>query len=396
VKPEVARFWHTKFDRLSPTDRDKETASTERRLDQFQDYDEIRHIVGQERSTIDFPTIMRERKILFVKLKKTLPGDAWRIIGTILVSNLVHAVRQREHLPKSERHQFCIFVDEFQNFASSDDFAVLFTEARKYGIATTIAHQERYGQFADNRRISGATLTALNKACFRLIVPDAHVLAPEFARKAPDTKTMLGGELVLSPHSVEDLWERGHPDPQLMQIRNRWLWVAELLRHSPQEKYFSFDPGRSAHEVLARHPIPFQMREFDDWDWYRSSAEMVRQGISLLNYYYFEAMAGRFAPTKPLSEAHVQLLLSILECLGGVLGLLPMLRPTIPEVKRSRLIYLMNEKLKQNFEQQKRDKIQALRDEIQYLDRFGIHEYPNYGPDHFYEGTKTEAFLFDS
>jgi Type IV secretion-system coupling protein DNA-binding domain len=45
VRPEVARFWHTKFDRLSPTDRDKETASTERRLDQFQDFDEIRHIV---------------------------------------------------------------------------------------------------------------------------------------------------------------------------------------------------------------------------------------------------------------------------------------------------------------------------------------------------------------
>jgi Type IV secretion-system coupling protein DNA-binding domain len=161
VRPEVARFWHTKFDRLSPTDRDKETASTARRLDPFQDFDEIRHIVGQSSSTIDFFTIMQERKILLVKLKKTLPGDAWRIIGTLLISALVHAVREREQLAEDERHQFCIFVDEFQNFASSEDFAVLFTEARKYGIATTIAHQERYGQFADNKRIAGATDAAV-------------------------------------------------------------------------------------------------------------------------------------------------------------------------------------------------------------------------------------------
>jgi Type IV secretion-system coupling protein DNA-binding domain len=82
VRPEVARFWHTKFARMSQTDRDKETASTERRLDPFGDFDHLRHIVGQTTSTIDFFTIMQERKILFVKLSKSLPADAWRIIGT--------------------------------------------------------------------------------------------------------------------------------------------------------------------------------------------------------------------------------------------------------------------------------------------------------------------------
>src|SRR4029453_8051240 len=96
VRREVADFWHKTFDLLRPDQRREEIASTKRRLDQFQDYDEIRHIVGQTTSTIDFFTIMQERKILFVKLSKTLPGDAWRIIGTILISSLVHAVRQRE------------------------------------------------------------------------------------------------------------------------------------------------------------------------------------------------------------------------------------------------------------------------------------------------------------
>src|SRR3712207_9323060 len=78
----------------------------------------------------------------------------------------------RSEIPEEKRHQFCIFVDEFQNFASAEDFSILFTEARKYGIATAIAHQERFGQFADNKKIAGATLAAVNKVAFQLTTPD--------------------------------------------------------------------------------------------------------------------------------------------------------------------------------------------------------------------------------
>jgi hypothetical protein len=373
VRREVRDFWHKTFDQLRSDKQREEIASTQRRLDQFQDYDEIRHIVGQSTNTIDFGTIMRGRKILFVKLKKTLPGDAWRIIGTMLVSNLVHAVRQREHLPESERHQFCIFVDEFQNFASSDDFAVLFTEARKYGIATTIAHQERYGQFADNKKISGATDAAVIKIFFQPTPHDAEEQAVEFAVRATPTEIHREAELVFSPHPVEDLWEKGHPDAQLMQIRSRWFWIAQLLRQNPQDNYFLFDPGRIARETLEGNSITFALRDLDDWDWYRSSVEMVRQGITLLNRYYYDCMAGRFDPTRELIDTQVQLMLKIMECLGGVLGFLPM-RPVIPAPKRMRLVYLMNEKLKDDFDQKKRERMQSLRDEIQYLKDHGVKE----------------------
>ena len=233
-----------------------------------------------------------------------------------------------------------------------------------YNCPTLSRYPNRFGQFAGNRLILGATDAAGNKLFFQMAVNDSQEQAPTFAPLAEPSKQSQEAEMVLSSHPIKDLWEKGHPDGQLMQIRNRWLWIDEVLRHSPQEKYFPFDPGRSAHEVLARHPIPFAVGDFDDRDWYRSSAEMVRQGVSLLNRYYSDAMAGRFDPTRPLSEAQVQLILSIIECLGGVLGLLPMLRPVIPEAKRSRLIYLMNEKLKQDFEKEKRDKIQVLRNEI--------------------------------
>jgi hypothetical protein len=307
VRRDVVDFWHTTFDLMRPDTKREEIASTKRRLDQFQDFDEVRHIVGQSTSTIDLFTIMRERKILFVKLKKTLPPDAWRIIGTMLVSNLVHAVRQREHLPEAERHQFCIFVDEFQNFAGSDDFAVLFTEARKYGIATTIAHQERYGQFADNKRIAGATDAAVIKLFFQPTPHDAAEQAVEFAARAQPTELHREAELVISPHPVEDLWERGHPSDVVMQIRSKYFWIVDLLKSN--EQYFLFDPSATSPafsgQNMRYHPAysNAEVKDFDDRDRYRSSAEMLRQGILLLNQYYYQTMAEDHA-RKSVGECH--------------------------------------------------------------------------------------------
>ena len=223
IRPEVVRFWHNTFDRMPPDDKREEIASTLRRLDHFGDFDEIRHIVGQSKTTIDFTDIMNTGKILFVKLSKTLPGDAWRIIGTILISNLVHAVLQREQLPQEKRRHFCIFVDEFQNFASSDDFAVLFTQARKYAIATTIAHQERYGQFADNKRIAGATAASVNKIFFKVSVHDAREHAPEFAKEATTTETRLEPVLVISQSPFWDLLNHGHTNAKILSLFNKYL-----------------------------------------------------------------------------------------------------------------------------------------------------------------------------
>jgi hypothetical protein len=58
----------------------------------------------------------------------------------------LHAARNR---PENNRPPFSVFVDEFQNFASSEDFSLLFTEARKFNIAATVSNQDRYGQFGE-------------------------------------------------------------------------------------------------------------------------------------------------------------------------------------------------------------------------------------------------------
>ncbi len=61
----------------------------------------------------------------------------------------------------------------------------MITEARKFSIATTIAHQERYGQFSEDKKIQGATAAATNKIIFQVTVTDSQELAHEFAKLPP-------------------------------------------------------------------------------------------------------------------------------------------------------------------------------------------------------------------
>jgi hypothetical protein len=207
-KPDVVDFWKYHFH-----PRQAESALT--RMTTLLGHDAVRHIVGQRETTLDFSRVMEERRIVLVKLPATLAPDIKKFIGTILISELLHAVRSR---PEGKRHQFCIFVDEFQHFVNYEDFGILITEARKYGIATTISHQERYGQLGDNKQIIGATDATVNKVFFCLSVRDAKEQAPEFAREPTTTETRLEPELVISQEPYWDMLRRGHANPRLHEI----------------------------------------------------------------------------------------------------------------------------------------------------------------------------------
>jgi hypothetical protein len=221
IPAETLDFWQEEFEALGPHIQREETASTRRRVNLFSAHEYVKHIVGQSETTVDFTKIMDNGKILFVKLSGTLAPRVRDLIGTMLVSNLVQAVLRRERVPEADRRHFCVFVDEFQNFASSEDFAVLFTEGRKYKIATCFAHQERYGQFADNRRIAGATLTAAHLVCFRPSPLDAPVLAQVFPKPSP-TKTERERILIISRTPVKDILE-GHYNPQVQAFVTEYL-----------------------------------------------------------------------------------------------------------------------------------------------------------------------------
>jgi hypothetical protein len=181
LNPACVDFWQYEFFQRRERDQQERVDAALTRITTLLTHPYVRHIIGQKRSTTYFPSILSvdNQYILLFKLSANLPEDIKKFIGVILISELLHAVRNR---PEGARDQFCIFVDEFQNFASSDDIRTLITEGRKFGSAITFAHQERFGQFADNQKLMGATLAAGNKVIFQSTVKDSAELAPEFAK----------------------------------------------------------------------------------------------------------------------------------------------------------------------------------------------------------------------
>jgi hypothetical protein len=217
---EARDFWEYEFAQQRARDQEDKTDPTRTRLYILLAHEYVRDIIGQAQSTIDFSTIMRENKIVLLKLPANLSEDAKRFIGTILVNDLLLAILTR---PSDKRHQFSVFVDEFQNFVASGSVDILITQARKFGIATTIAHQERFGQFSENQKIMGATAAAANKVFFQLAVNDARELAPEFAKAPTTTETRFEPKLVISQEPLFDLLKWGHANPKIQECIIKYL-----------------------------------------------------------------------------------------------------------------------------------------------------------------------------
>ncbi len=107
----------------------------------FLSNDMMRNIIGQTKSSFDMRDIMDNKKILLVNLSKGRLGDLnSKLLGMIFVMKFQAAAMSRTDIPEKERQDFCLFVDEFQNF-STDSFATIMSEARKFHLNLIVANQ---------------------------------------------------------------------------------------------------------------------------------------------------------------------------------------------------------------------------------------------------------------
>ena len=119
------------------------------KFDNFLGNEIMRPIIAQEKSSFDFRKIMDEKKILLINLSKGRLGDInSHLLGLIIVGKLLMAALSRADIPESERNDFYLYIDEFQN-VTTDSIAVILSEARKYKLNLTIAHQF-IGQLEEN------------------------------------------------------------------------------------------------------------------------------------------------------------------------------------------------------------------------------------------------------
>jgi hypothetical protein len=143
--PSVKSFWVDEFAKYTDRFAAEATPAIQNKIGQFTSNPLIRNIIGQPRSSFDFRKVMDERKILIVNLSKGRMGEGnANLIGAMLITKIYLAAMSRANVTSSAEARrlppFYFFVDEFQSFAN-ESFANILSEARKYKLSLTIAHQ---------------------------------------------------------------------------------------------------------------------------------------------------------------------------------------------------------------------------------------------------------------
>ncbi len=239
--PIVKNYWTQEYARYSQQYESEATSAIQNKIGQFISNPLIRNIVGQVKSTIDIREIMDQKKILIVNISKGRIGeDNSKLLGSLIITKLQLAAMSRVDVPEEEREDFFLYVDEFQNFATSS-FVTILSEARKYRLALILSHQY-IAQMEEPVRdaVFGNIGTLVS---FRVGPEDAEFLEKEFAPEFSATdlvnlpkyniyvKLMIDG-LTSNPFSAETLLP---PEVEEEAPRDKIIKVSRERYGTPRE-----------------------------------------------------------------------------------------------------------------------------------------------------------------
>ena len=179
--PSVKSFWVDEYAKYTDKFAAEAAPAIQNKVGQFVANPIIRNIIGQSKSTFDIRKMMDERKIFIINLSKGRVGEGnANLIGSMLVTKIYLAAMSRADMSEREMKAaapFYLYVDEFQSFAN-ESFADILSEARKYKLSLTIAHQY-IEQMPDEVRaaVFGNVGTMI---AFRVGATDGEVLEKEF------------------------------------------------------------------------------------------------------------------------------------------------------------------------------------------------------------------------
>jgi hypothetical protein len=186
----------------------------------------MRNILGQTQSGFNIRQIMDEGKILLINLSKGKTGELnAKLLGMIFVMKFQAAAMSRQDIPEDERKDFCLFVDEFQNFAT-ESFESILSEARKYRLNLVLANQFMT-QLTDKIReaLLGNVGTIMSG---RLGVTDAELMEKAFSpvftaedlHKQPNfcaIATVMMFDMPTAPFTISLLPPMGESSDELME-----------------------------------------------------------------------------------------------------------------------------------------------------------------------------------
>ncbi|MDR3547008.1 MAG: TraM recognition domain-containing protein [Candidatus Pacebacteria bacterium] len=149
------------------------------KFDDFSANDFIRPIVGQQHSSFNFRNVIDSKKILLVNLSKGRLGERnANLLGLIIVGKLFMAALSRADNPRGDFPPFYLYIDEFQNI-TTDSIPGILSEARKYKLSMTMAHQ--FLAQVDEKIRDAVFGNVGSMAVFRVGEEDGEFFAKQFA-----------------------------------------------------------------------------------------------------------------------------------------------------------------------------------------------------------------------
>jgi hypothetical protein len=222
--PTVIDFWTKEMGQTSDYHKSEMLGWFVSKFGAFQNNEMMRNIIGQTKSSFNLRDVMDNKKILIVNLSKGRLGELnSQLLGMIFVIKFQAAAMSRADTMEDQRADFSLYVDEFQNF-STDSFASILSEARKYRLNLVVANQF-IGQLSNEIRdaVFGNIGTI---AAHRMGPDDAEFMVKQFAPvfDASDLmnipnynaamRLMIGG-LPSQPFSIRDLAPLSTPNLEL-------------------------------------------------------------------------------------------------------------------------------------------------------------------------------------
>jgi len=228
--PFIRSFWAEEYAAYDPRFQREAIAPIQNKLGQFLLNPVIRNILGQVKNKVSVPFIMNNGRLLIANLSKGHLGeDKANLLGSLLVTQFQLGAMARAKKSETERRNFYLFIDEFQNF-STDAFASILAEARKYRLCLTLSHQYiDQLSLAVRQAVFGNVGTLI---AFRIGHPDAVILEKELG------KTFTAG-------TISDL-DRFEVVLKLLETGVNWApFLANTLA--------PFNPRRSIRSKLIEH-----------------------------------------------------------------------------------------------------------------------------------------------
>ncbi len=176
--PVVKAFWEREFSGYADKFAAEAVSPIQNKVGQFLSSSLMRNVIGQVKSSIDIRDIMDNGKILIMNLSKGRIGeDNSALLGAMMITKIQLAAMSRVDVPEKQRRDFYLYIDEFQNF-STDSFANILSEARKYRLNLILAHQ--YIEQLSEKVKPAVFGNVGTMVVFRVGAADAEELVKEF------------------------------------------------------------------------------------------------------------------------------------------------------------------------------------------------------------------------